>query len=200
MTLATRERRRSRTRCLGDPRARPELAGRLNTGDRAGEIGVSVVETSTDGTPDAPRRAVSPRRGSLAKLSVTRFGGEWGLSVATLILWVGLLAPFAYGLTRSRPTGLLTFRSQDVPLGHRLRNCPSIRSSLVGWRRHDAVPRSPLIVGSPGVMWLVGEAFPLGVIGPMTEELFFRAVGSSDCLSDCSGGPSDLCQPGSLPS
>ncbi|WP_181373548.1 CPBP family intramembrane glutamic endopeptidase, partial [Microbacterium sp. HMWF026] len=39
-----------------------------------------------------------------------------------------------------------------------------------------AFPTSPTLSNSPLFVWVLGEALPLGFIGPAVEELFFRCV------------------------
>lgn len=106
--------------------------------------------------------------GSLLQLLWTN---PWAPLASTAILWVGMLVPVILAFRAGRPAGLLRFRAADLVyalalgLGLRL---------FDGWVT-DAASR-PFPAADPTPSWLLTEAIPAGVVGPLVEEFFFRAV------------------------
>lgn len=100
----------------------------------------------------------------------------WASTAAALALWAGLAAPVALFFARSRPEGLLSFRATDVVWG--LGAGAGLRLLQGALERADLHPFPSLpAAGGPfsGVWWLE-QGLAAGVVAPVTEELFFRAV------------------------
>lgn len=149
---------------------------------------------------DAPRRqgrrrrrtdwrlggtAVRPWNGSLLVVALVSLGAAifagslvqllwktpWAPLVSTIILWVGMLAPVVVAFRRGRPAGLLRFRPTDLvfalALGLALR-------VFDGWVTDAASRPFPAADLTPS--WLLTDALPAGLVGPMIEEFFFRTV------------------------
>lgn len=100
-----------------------------------------------------------------------------GVPIAsTLALWAGLVAATAYAFARARPAGLLRVRFTDLlwglGLGLALR-------TIQGWVSGADVSAFPSASSTPGVpdqAWWLTQFLPAGLIGPIVEEFFFRAV------------------------
>ncbi|MFJ4039192.1 CPBP family intramembrane glutamic endopeptidase [Microbacterium sp. NPDC090007] len=78
-------------------------------------------------------------------------------------------------MIRARPAGLFRFRAQDLVWGAAFGF--SLLLAKAAQSAGDSVPfpTSPLI-GAETTSWFLHEAVPLGLVGPVVEELFFRAV------------------------
>ncbi|WP_165801304.1 CPBP family intramembrane glutamic endopeptidase [Microbacterium testaceum] len=112
----------------------------------------------------------------LGALSTTRFAGLWTLPLANLFLWFGFLCAFVYALARSRPPGLFQFRASDLIWGFASGMVLRLCEGVVGGFENAPFPSSPLIENNAIASWVLAEAIPLGLIGPLAEEVFFRAV------------------------
>lgn len=106
--------------------------------------------------------------GSLVQLL---WASPWAPLASTAILWLGMILPVAVAVRRGRPAGLLRCRGVDLiwglalGLGLRL---------FEGWVSDAAA--SPFPTAGPASGWLLTEALPAGLVGPIVEEFFFRAV------------------------
>lgn len=102
----------------------------------------------------------------------------WAAASATALLWVGMLVPIVWALSRSRPAGLLRFRALDllygVALGAMLRLVQgSIAPALGGGA---AFPSYPLVDGRLSQWWWLTDVVAVVMIAPVIEEFFFRGV------------------------
>lgn len=96
--------------------------------------------------------------------------------LSTVALWGGLSAAVLFAFIRARPSGLLRLKSIDllwgIGLGLTLR---LIAGALTG-ANSSTFPSA----GGPAAVstldWWVTFALPAGLVGPLLEEFFFRAV------------------------
>ena len=98
-------------------------------------------------------------------------------AVASLLpLWAGLIAPVALLLARARPTGIVRFRATDLMWGLGLGLL--LRLIQGASERADLQP-FPTVSAAGGPFsgaWWIEQGLAAGVVGPVVEELFFRAV------------------------
>ncbi|KRA25707.1 hypothetical protein ASD65_15710 [Microbacterium sp. Root61] len=102
----------------------------------------------------------------------------WAAVSATVIVWIGMLVPVVWALSRSRPIGLLRFRAIDllygVVLGGLLRVVQGWMEPLVGGT--GALPSFGVVDGQlSSQTWLV-EVLGGVAVAPVLEEFFFRGV------------------------
>lgn len=101
----------------------------------------------------------------------------WKSIIATIVLWVALLAVIVWAFARSRPVGLLRFWGTDLVwglgLGVLLRVCQGWLDVAAGGS--GALPTYPAFNGQPLIDPLSDVIAPV-VVAPVVEELFFRAV------------------------
>ncbi|MDT0185716.1 CPBP family intramembrane metalloprotease [Microbacterium sp. ARD31] len=91
--------------------------------------------------------------------------------VSTAVLWVGMLVPVVVAFRRGRPAGLLRVRGADLIYGLALGLGLRV---IEGWVS-DAAAR-PFPSANLTSSWLLTEAIPSGLVGPVVEEFFFRTV------------------------
>lgn len=102
----------------------------------------------------------------------------WAAASATALVWLGMLVPVVWALSRSVPIGMLRFRVIDLLYGVVLAGVlrvaqGSIETSLGG---SGALPSYPLIDGGLPAGWWFTDAVSVIVIAPVVEEFFFRCV------------------------
>lgn len=102
----------------------------------------------------------------------------WAAASATVIVWIGMLVPVVWALSRSRPIGLLRFRAIDllygVVLGGLLRVVQGWMEPLAGGT--GALPSFGVVDGQLSAQtWLV-EVLGGVAVAPVLEEFFFRGV------------------------
>lgn len=103
---------------------------------------------------------------------------SWSTTASTLVLWIGMLLAVLWAFARSQPTGLLRFRPLDVLYGLALGVFLRV---LQGWIAilgggGAGFPRFATFDGAlPGYWWLT-DGLSAGMIAPVIEEFFFRAV------------------------
>ncbi|WP_314452506.1 CPBP family intramembrane glutamic endopeptidase [uncultured Microbacterium sp.] len=103
-------------------------------------------------------------------------GSPWAAVASLLPLWLGMAAPAALFLARSRPKGLLRFRATDLVWGLGLGMGLRLVQGLL--ERADAQP-FPTVqsIGGPfSSGWWLEQVLASGVVAPVAEEFFFRAV------------------------
>ncbi|QKJ20236.1 CPBP family intramembrane glutamic endopeptidase [Microbacterium hominis] len=102
----------------------------------------------------------------------------WAPLAATALLWLGMLVPIVWALSRSRPAGMLRIRAVDllyaVVLGIALRIAQGWIELAAGGT--GALPTSALVDGSLPQSWWITVALPAVTAAPVLEEFFFRAV------------------------
>ncbi len=114
----------------------------------------------------------------VGSLVATVWQSPWAAVSATAIVWMGMLVPIVWAFTRSRPIGLLRFRSLDLLYGLVL---GALLRTTQGWIDGlDGTP-APLpglaeVDGSPAPATLALEVVAPVVVAPLVEEFFFRAV------------------------
>lgn len=94
----------------------------------------------------------------------------------SVVLWGGFLLAVLLAVGRSRPAGLFRFRLQDVVWGLALGLALRYAQGRLYAGDAGSFPASSLLSTSETPRWLLQEALPLGLLGPVVEELFFRAV------------------------
>lgn len=99
-------------------------------------------------------------------------------SIATAVLWLGMLVPIVWALSRSRPVGFLRFRPLDLLWGAGLGlGLRIVQGSLApAFGGSAALPSYPTIDGSLPAGFLFSEAIAPVLIAPALEEFFFRGV------------------------
>jgi membrane protease YdiL (CAAX protease family) len=102
----------------------------------------------------------------------------WAGPVATLLLWLGMLAPIAYAFARSRPIGLLRVRPVDLLFAFGLGLLLRLLQGFVAQAMYGYAPFPSYVTLDgqlPGDWWWT-QALPAVVVAPVLEEFFFRAV------------------------
>lgn len=114
--------------------------------------------------------------GFLAGVGAMQLG--LGSTVATALIWVGMLVPVVIAFARSRPIGLLKFRAVDLvwALGLGL-----ILRTLQGWAAGaDGVaapfPTLTTVDGKLGNGWWFSDAIAPVIVAPLIETFFFQGV------------------------
>jgi membrane protease YdiL (CAAX protease family) len=101
----------------------------------------------------------------------------WGSAAAMALLWLGMLAPVVFALSRSRPVGLLRLRAVDllfgVALGLILRLVQGWLAAATG---DEAFPQLERLGGQLPTGWAFTDVVAPVVVAPVVEEFFFRAV------------------------
>lgn len=110
---------------------------------------------------------------ALASSAAIWLTGFWGGLPATPLLWAGLMSVSALAFARSRPAGLLRLRARDFLYGFAF---GIILRFVQNGAEGAPFPDSSLLVTGDFVRWVFAEAIPLGFVGPIVEEIFFRAV------------------------
>lgn len=122
---------------------------------------------------------VSLGAGVLLATAATEFiGGTLGGWIGTVVLWVAMIAPVVYGLSRSVPRGLLRFRATDVLFGLVFGIALRVVS---GWLEVAASgtsiwPSYPTVDGALAADWWFGDLIVPVLIAPVVEEFFFHAL------------------------
>ncbi|MCR2808908.1 MULTISPECIES: type II CAAX endopeptidase family protein [unclassified Microbacterium] len=101
-----------------------------------------------------------------------------GAASATAVLWMGMLVPVVWALSRSRPAGLLRFRLLDLLYGVALAGALRV---IQGWLEvaaggSGALPAYPLVNGELSGIWWFTDVVSVITIAPVVEEFYFRAV------------------------
>lgn len=95
--------------------------------------------------------------------------------IALISLWVGLASGIYFAVARARPASLFSFRSHDLVWAAGM----AVTLRLVHGLTPDylSTPFPTVLTGSTKIPeWMTTYAMPVGLIGPIIEELFFRAV------------------------
>ena len=96
--------------------------------------------------------------------------------VSTLALWSGLIAATAFAFLRSRPAGLMRIRPTDLLWGFGLGLMLRVLQGWVSGADTAAFPSTSSATGAADASWWLMQLLPAGLIGPVVEEFFFRAV------------------------
>ena len=108
----------------------------------------------------------------------TLWESPFAATAALAVVWIGMLVPVVWALTRSRPIGLLRVRWLDLLYGVAL----ALLLRLVqGWLAValsgvDSLPSVTLVDGRLPTSWWLSEGVASIVIAAPLEEFFFRAV------------------------
>lgn len=95
------------------------------------------------------------------------------LRLSTIALWVGFLTVAGFAFYRARPSGILRFRANDILWGL----CAGLLLRLLQGILSDANSNAfPTYGNTTAMRQFLGEAALVGVVGPLMEEFFFRAV------------------------
>ena len=155
--------RRSR-RASHQPRTDWRLGGRTVLRWREGLLAIALISLG-----------VAVLAGSMI---ATVWQSPWAAASATVIVWIGMLVPVVWALSRSRPIGLLRVRALDVlyglVLGGLLRTTQGWIEGLDG--TPAALPTLTRIDGSWGFSTIALDIVAPVVLAPVVEEFFFRAV------------------------
>lgn len=111
----------------------------------------------------------------LAELVPTA-GSPWNSMATLLPLWAGLTAPVVLLLARSRPTGLLRMRATDLVWGVGLGLAVRLVQGALEGANRQPFPTTPTAGGPFSGDWWLEQGLAAGVVGPVVEEFFFRAV------------------------
>ncbi|MGX5773023.1 CPBP family intramembrane glutamic endopeptidase [Microbacterium trichothecenolyticum] len=114
----------------------------------------------------------------LGALVAAVWDSPWAAASATVIVWIGMLLPIAWAVTRSRPIGLLRLRALDVLYGLVL---GALLRTTQGWLEGlDGTPALlPTLVqvdGSLPLSTVVFDVVAPVVVAPVVEEFVFRGV------------------------
>lgn len=114
--------------------------------------------------------------GFLAGVGAMQIG--LGATLATALIWVGMLVPIVIALLRSRPIGLLKFRAVDLVWGLGL---GLILRVIQGWAAGaDGIPAAfPTLTTVDGQLangWWFSDALAPVIIAPLIETFFFQGV------------------------
>ncbi|WP_285137042.1 CPBP family intramembrane glutamic endopeptidase [Microbacterium sp. lyk4-40-TSB-66] len=93
-----------------------------------------------------------------------------------LPLWLGMAAPAALFLVRSRPKGLLRFRATDLVWGLGLGLGLRLVQGVLERADLQPFPTVQSIGGPFSSGWWLEQVLASGVVAPVAEEFFFRAV------------------------
>lgn len=113
-----------------------------------------------------------------AALIASLWESPWAEAVAIAVIWLVMLAPVVWAIALARPVGLFRFRAVDLLYGLVLGVALRLVQGWVQWGTEGAVPLPSyaLVDGAlPDTWWLV-DGLGAGVVSPVVEELFFRAV------------------------
>lgn len=105
-----------------------------------------------------------------ASLFATDIDAPWSL----IGLWIGLMAAISFALVRARPAGLFGWKPRDVLLGVGVAVVVRLLGGLIG--NVQVTPFPALPDSSAGLAAATLELAVPSLIGPVVEELFFRAV------------------------
>jgi membrane protease YdiL (CAAX protease family) len=103
---------------------------------------------------------------------------SWVAASTTALLWMGMLVPVGWGLSRSRPAGLLGLRPVDalygIAFGVALRVAQGwVEQAVTG---HAMFPAYSLIDGALPTLWWFTDAVAVVAVAPVVEEFYFRGV------------------------
>lgn len=114
--------------------------------------------------------------GLLTSIVLGQSAWNWGTIISPLALWTGLVCGVVFAFSRARPAGLLNFRPQDLlwglGLGLGLRAVQGFAAQV----NTRPFPTSGWGGEITSINFWLTEIAPAGLIGPVIEELFFRAV------------------------
>lgn len=96
--------------------------------------------------------------------------------VSTIALWSGLIAATVFAFLRARPAGLLRIRPTDLLWGFGLGLLLRVFQGWVSGADAAAFPSISSATGAADASWWLTQFLPAGLIGPVVEEFFFRAV------------------------
>lgn len=126
----------------------------------------------------------------LRVLAVVLLAGGAGILVAVLVrqssgapallslavLWVGLLASIIFAFTTLRLPGLLHFRLSDIVWGAGTALLFRFALSIASHTNADPFPSSASLGDGNAAQWVMNEALPAALPGPLLEEMFFRGI------------------------
>lgn len=110
--------------------------------------------------------------GVLAATALLRAGLPWAAPLSTLALWIGMTGAVTYALLRARPAALFKFRAVDLLWGFGLGTLLRFLFGSLSGLNINVFPTLSSTNTLAGGLELLGGGF----IGPVVEELFFRAV------------------------
>lgn len=128
------------------------------------ELGVLAVAVSAGGA------------GVLAATAINLLNTPWAAVLSLVALWAGMLAAVVHSATIVRPRGLFAFRFADVIWGLGLAAAIRILTGIMSDANSSTFPTSSPLGRASIREWLVQEVLAAGLLGPVVEELFFRAV------------------------
>lgn len=106
----------------------------------------------------------------------TLWTSPWSSTVSLVLLWAGMIVPVALAFRRGIPAGLLRFRPTDLLFGVVLGLALRLVQGWVTDAGSQPVPSVATLDGALSPMWLVTDAIPAALVGPVVEEFFFRTV------------------------
>lgn len=96
--------------------------------------------------------------------------------LSSAALWAGLAVAVGAAYSRGRPAGLLRFRPIDILWGVALGLAARLAQGILTSAGSTPFPVSPDLQRGETWLWTWQTAVPAGLVGPVLEEFFFRAV------------------------
>lgn len=103
-------------------------------------------------------------------------GSPWAPVASLLPLWLGLAAPTALFFARARPKGLLRWRVTDLVWGLGLGLALRLVQGVLEGADLQPFPTVQNVGGPFSSRWWLEQVVASGVVAPVAEEFFFRAV------------------------
>lgn len=114
--------------------------------------------------------------GTWLSLALLRFPQSWAAPLSLSVMWIGLIGAVVFAFARSRPPGLLRFSYRDILWGVLFGCTLRIVQGIMDQANLRSFPGSGAPYQAGIDQWLINHALPSGLMGPVVEELFFRAV------------------------
>lgn len=96
--------------------------------------------------------------------------------MSSLALWIALLSAFVLAVVRARPAALFTFRTQDVLWGIAVGLGLRLLQGVLTRANSSEFPQLGPLPEHESISWIFSNLVAPVLIGPVVEELYFRAV------------------------
>ena len=114
--------------------------------------------------------------GLVASTVLAGLGSALASPLSSVALWVAMSGAVGFAFARARPNGLLRFRAIDLLWGVGFGVCLRV---LQGWMSGSDARSFPSALAIDGILpaeWWSATATSAGLVAPLVEEFFFRAV------------------------